>query len=142
MGVVEAKIQTVEDIYRLVWAATASKRPMEAYYNGAGDWNSAARKASELGRDDWAHGIATGRMVSLENPHFRRSRTSVPLPSRLRPRERPPHSEPRAQASSHALPRVAVFIFADEARFMTRLIPKQGFREFEWRRVRSPARPT
>jgi hypothetical protein len=34
MGVVEAKIQTVEDIYRLVWTAVASKRPMEAYYNG------------------------------------------------------------------------------------------------------------
>ena len=34
MGVVEAKIQTVEDIYRLVWNAVASKRPMEAYYHG------------------------------------------------------------------------------------------------------------
>jgi hypothetical protein len=34
MGVVEAKIQTVEDIYRLVWTALASKRPMEAYYQG------------------------------------------------------------------------------------------------------------
>ena len=34
MGVVAAKIQTVEDIYRLVWTAAASKRPMEAYYEG------------------------------------------------------------------------------------------------------------
>ncbi len=34
MGVVEAKIQTVEDIYRLVWTAVASKQPMEAYYQG------------------------------------------------------------------------------------------------------------
>jgi hypothetical protein len=32
MGVVEAKIQTVEDIYRLVWAAVANKRPMGAMY--------------------------------------------------------------------------------------------------------------
>ena len=34
MGVVAAKIQTVEDLYRLVWTAVASKRPMEAYYEG------------------------------------------------------------------------------------------------------------
>jgi hypothetical protein len=34
MGVVEAKIQTVEDIYRLVWSAIAGNRPMEAYYHG------------------------------------------------------------------------------------------------------------
>jgi predicted phosphodiesterase len=27
------------------------------------DWNTAAIKASELGREDWARGIATGRMV-------------------------------------------------------------------------------
>lgn len=32
MGVVEAKIQTVEDIYRLVWTAIASKRPISAMY--------------------------------------------------------------------------------------------------------------
>jgi hypothetical protein len=30
MGVVEAKIQTVEEIYRLVWAAVANKQPMTA----------------------------------------------------------------------------------------------------------------
>jgi predicted phosphodiesterase len=27
------------------------------------DWNAAARRATELGRPDWAHGIATGRMT-------------------------------------------------------------------------------
>ena len=32
MGVVTARIQTVEDIYRLVWAAVASRRPMKAIY--------------------------------------------------------------------------------------------------------------
>jgi hypothetical protein len=32
MGVVEAKIQTVEDIYRLVWVAVANKQPMRAIY--------------------------------------------------------------------------------------------------------------
>jgi hypothetical protein len=32
MGVVEVKIQTVEDIYRLVWAAVANKKPMRAIY--------------------------------------------------------------------------------------------------------------
>jgi hypothetical protein len=34
MAVVEAKIQTVEDVYRLVWTAIASKRPMQARYHG------------------------------------------------------------------------------------------------------------
>ena len=32
MAVVEAKIQTVEDIYRLVWSAIASKQPISAVY--------------------------------------------------------------------------------------------------------------
>ena len=32
MGVVEAKIQTVEDIYRLVWTAIANKQPISAIY--------------------------------------------------------------------------------------------------------------
>jgi hypothetical protein len=30
MAVVEAKIQTVEDLYRLVWRAVAGRRPIEA----------------------------------------------------------------------------------------------------------------
>ena len=34
MGVVRAKIQTVEDVYRLVWTAVAKKRPIEAIYHG------------------------------------------------------------------------------------------------------------
>ena len=34
MGVVRAPIQTVEEIYRLVWTAVANKRPMEAIYQG------------------------------------------------------------------------------------------------------------
>lgn len=33
MGVVRAKIQTVEDIYQLVWTAVAGKRPIEARYD-------------------------------------------------------------------------------------------------------------
>ena len=33
MGVVRAKIQTVEDIYQLVWTAVAGKRPIEANYD-------------------------------------------------------------------------------------------------------------
>jgi hypothetical protein len=33
MGVVRAKIQTVEDIYRLLWTAVANKRPIEAIYD-------------------------------------------------------------------------------------------------------------
>jgi hypothetical protein len=32
MGVVRAKIQTVEEIYRLVWTAVANKRPISAIY--------------------------------------------------------------------------------------------------------------
>jgi hypothetical protein len=34
MAVVPARIQTVEEIYRLVWGAVASKRPIEARYHG------------------------------------------------------------------------------------------------------------
>ena len=34
MGVVEAKIQTVEEIYRLVWAAVAGRYPIAASYRG------------------------------------------------------------------------------------------------------------
>src|SRR3982751_3702170 len=33
MGVVQAKIQTVEDIYPLVWRAVASRTPIEASYH-------------------------------------------------------------------------------------------------------------
>jgi hypothetical protein len=34
MGVVRANIQTVEDLYQLIWTAIASKRPIEAVYKG------------------------------------------------------------------------------------------------------------
>src|SRR5713101_5375368 len=34
MGVVRANIQTVEDIYRLIWEAAASKSPIGATYRG------------------------------------------------------------------------------------------------------------
>ena len=34
MGVVQAKIQTVEEIYRLVWAAVAGRHPIAASYGG------------------------------------------------------------------------------------------------------------
>ena len=34
MGVVRARIQTVEEIYELIWIAVASKRPIEAGYHG------------------------------------------------------------------------------------------------------------
>lgn len=34
MGVVEAKIQTVEDIYRVVWTAVSANRPIAAVYHG------------------------------------------------------------------------------------------------------------
>ena len=33
MSVVRAKIQTVEDIYQLIWSAAASRRPIEASYH-------------------------------------------------------------------------------------------------------------
>jgi len=32
MSVIEAKIQTVEDMYRLIWTAVANKRPISAVY--------------------------------------------------------------------------------------------------------------
>jgi hypothetical protein len=34
MSVVVAKIQTVDDIYRLVWTAVTKKKPIEANYDG------------------------------------------------------------------------------------------------------------
>jgi len=34
MSVVRAPVQTVEEIYRLVWAAVADKQPIEAVYQG------------------------------------------------------------------------------------------------------------
>jgi hypothetical protein len=34
MSVVRAKIQTVEDIYRLVWTGVRNKKPLEASYHG------------------------------------------------------------------------------------------------------------
>ena len=34
MNVVRAQIQTVEEIYRLVWTAVANKQPIEASYQG------------------------------------------------------------------------------------------------------------
>jgi hypothetical protein len=34
MKVVQAQIQTVEEIYRLVWTAAANKKPIEAIYQG------------------------------------------------------------------------------------------------------------
>ena len=33
MGVVRADIQTVEDIYRLIWTAISSKQPIQAIYD-------------------------------------------------------------------------------------------------------------
>jgi len=38
MGVVQAKIQTVEDIYRLVRTAVLGKRPIRATYHGRDRW--------------------------------------------------------------------------------------------------------
>src|SRR2546425_12808740 len=38
MGVIQAKIQTVEDIYRLVRTAVVSKRPIRAIYHGRDRW--------------------------------------------------------------------------------------------------------
>lgn len=34
MGVIRARIQTVEEIYGLVWTAVAKKQPLEASYQG------------------------------------------------------------------------------------------------------------
>jgi hypothetical protein len=34
MGFVRARIQTIEEIYRLVWTAVANKQPIEAVYDG------------------------------------------------------------------------------------------------------------
>src|SRR5438046_937984 len=36
MAIIDAKIQTVEDIYRLIWTAIVNKRPIAAMYDGRG----------------------------------------------------------------------------------------------------------
>ena len=36
MRVIQAKIQTVEDIYRLIWASVEGRRPIAARYNNRG----------------------------------------------------------------------------------------------------------
>ncbi len=38
MGVIQAKIQTVEDIYRLIRTAVLKKRPVQAVYHGHVRW--------------------------------------------------------------------------------------------------------
>jgi hypothetical protein len=38
MGIIQAKIQTVEDTYRLVRTAVVSKRPIRAIYHGRNRW--------------------------------------------------------------------------------------------------------
>ena len=38
MGVIQSKIQTVEDIYRLFRTAVISKRPIRAIYHGRDRW--------------------------------------------------------------------------------------------------------
>src|SRR5260370_42541587 len=38
MGVIQAKIQTVEDIYRLVRTALVGRRPIRASYHGRDRW--------------------------------------------------------------------------------------------------------
>src|SRR5437763_2743383 len=69
MGVVRANIQTVEDIYQLIWAAIASKRPIEAIYKGLPrlfcpiDWDETERESFgccvtstvEKAKADWKH---------------------------------------------------------------------------------------
>src|SRR3954447_909200 len=34
MAIIDARIQTVEDIYHLIWTAIANKRPIAAIYDG------------------------------------------------------------------------------------------------------------
>ena len=51
MSVVVAKIQTVDDIYRLVWAAVSKKQPIEASYDGRRRWLCPHR----LGRNREGH---------------------------------------------------------------------------------------
>src|SRR4051812_42030441 len=52
MGVIEANIQTVEDIYRLIWTAIADKRPISAVYKDRPRLFCPHR----LGRNEAGHG--------------------------------------------------------------------------------------
>jgi hypothetical protein len=75
MGFIEAKIQAVEDIYRLIWTAVASKQPIEGRYRGRDgclaprDWAGIMRDLSYLrqqfpnedlasSRSPWEEGLA------------------------------------------------------------------------------------
>lgn len=55
MSVVQAPIQTVEEVYGPVWAAVANKQPFEAICNG---------RPSCLVRTDWT-GISEGSFACL-----------------------------------------------------------------------------
>jgi hypothetical protein len=57
-----------QDLYRVPHASYAILEKTVGGWNASlnrvgYDWNAAARQARNLGREDWARGIATGRMV-------------------------------------------------------------------------------
>ena len=52
MGVVRAQIQTVEEIYRLVWTAVANKKPIEAIYQGR-PWSFVRTGWAVTGKDSF-----------------------------------------------------------------------------------------
>jgi hypothetical protein len=59
MSVIRAQIQTVEEIYRLVWTAVANKHPIEAVYKGRSRCSA---------RTDWAGTVKDGfacRVISM-----------------------------------------------------------------------------
>jgi len=58
MGVVQAQIQTVEEIYRVVWTAVANKQPIEATYQG---------RLRLVCRTDWAAIAKDGFACSVIN---------------------------------------------------------------------------
>jgi hypothetical protein len=79
---VQAMIQTVEEIYRLVWRAVASKRPIEAVYD---------KRFGCFVRTDWA-GIAPENCASCATNMAARAKADwkqrVPRPTGVALRSR------------------------------------------------------
>ncbi len=54
MGVVRAQIQTVEEIYRLIWTAVANRRPIKATIRGGFGYFARIDLAG-IGKEDFAY---------------------------------------------------------------------------------------
>jgi hypothetical protein len=77
MSVVRAQIQTVEEIYQLVWTAVVNKQPMEATYQGGIDYSAHTDWAGTRKGSFACCVISTAAIARPDFGHQVRSRTGV-----------------------------------------------------------------